>query len=174
MLANLYSWTMRLAQGPRALLALIAISFAESSFFPIPPDTLLIPMVLAQRQRAFTLALWCVAASVAGGIVGYGIGALLYDSVGKWIMNLYGYGDRIEQFRETYAEWGAWDYPAERADADPRASQRPSRAGSRVIISASLSSYRSSRAACGSSLSPGCSISMANRSAISSNAVWGR
>jgi membrane protein YqaA with SNARE-associated domain len=89
-------------------LALIAISFAESSFFPIPPDTLLIPMVLAQRQRAFTLALWCMAASVVGGIVGYGIGALLYDSVGKWIINLYGYGDRIEQFRETYAEWGAW------------------------------------------------------------------
>ena len=64
MLKNLYSWTMRLAQGPRALLAFIAISFAESSFFPVPPDTLLIPMVLAQRQRAFTLALWCAAASV--------------------------------------------------------------------------------------------------------------
>ena len=99
---------MRLAQGPRALLALIAVSFAESSFFPLPPDTLLIPMVLAQRQRAFTLALWCTAASVVGGIVGYGIGALLYDSVGKWIIDLYGYGDRIEQFRETYATWGAW------------------------------------------------------------------
>ena len=108
MLRNLYSWTMRLAEGPRALLALIAVSFAESSFFPIPPDTLLIPMILAQRKRAWTLALWCTAASVVGGIVGYGIGALLYDSVGKWIIDLYGYGDRIEQFRETYAKWGAW------------------------------------------------------------------
>ena len=95
------------ARTARAL-ALVVVSFAESSFFPIPPDTLLIPMVLAQRQRAFTLALWCTAASVVGGIVGYGIGSLLYDSVGKWIIDLYGYGDRIETFRETYAKWGAW------------------------------------------------------------------
>jgi len=108
MLQKLYSWTMRLAEGPRALFALFAVSFAESSFFPIPPDTILIPMVLAQRQRVFSLVLWCTAASVLGGIVGYAIGALLYDSVGKWIIDLYGYGDRIEQFRETYAKWGAW------------------------------------------------------------------
>ncbi len=108
MLRNLYAWTMRLAEGPRALLALIVVSFAESSFFPLPPDTLLIPMVLAQRERAWRLALWCTAASVAGGVVGYAIGALLYDSLGKWIINLYGYGDRIETFRESYAAWGAW------------------------------------------------------------------
>ncbi len=108
MLHKLYAWTMRLAEGPRALFALFAVSFAESSFFPIPPDTLLIPMVLAQRKRAWALALWCTAASVLGGVVGYAIGALLYDSVGKWIINFYGYGDRVEQFRETYAAWGAW------------------------------------------------------------------
>ena len=99
---------MRLAEGPRALFALIAISFAESSFFPVPPDTLLIPMVLAQRERAFRLAAWCTLASVAGGVVGYAIGSLLYDSVGKWIVDLYGYGQGIEAFRETYAKWGAW------------------------------------------------------------------
>jgi membrane protein YqaA with SNARE-associated domain len=108
MLQRLYSWTMRLAEGPRALFALLAISFAESSFFPVPPDTLLIPMVLAQRERAFRLAAWCTLASVAGGVVGYAIGSLLYDSVGKWIIDLYGYGQGIEAFRETYAKWGAW------------------------------------------------------------------
>ncbi len=108
MLRSLYAWTMRLAEGPHALLALIAVSFAESSFFPLPPDTLLIPMVLAQRQRAFKLALWCTAASVVGGMAGYAIGSLLYDSVGKWIIDLYGYGQGIEAFRETYAKWGAW------------------------------------------------------------------
>jgi membrane protein YqaA with SNARE-associated domain len=108
MLRRLYSWMMRLAEGPHALLALIAVSFAESSFFPLPPDTLLIPMVLAQRQRALTLALWCTAASVVGGMFGYAIGSLLYDSVGKWIVNAYGYGQSVETFRETYAAWGAW------------------------------------------------------------------
>jgi membrane protein YqaA with SNARE-associated domain len=108
MLQRLYDWTMRLAEGPRALFALMAISFAESSFFPIPPDTLLIPMVLAKRERAFRLAAFCTLASVAGGILGYGIGFLLYDSVGKWIIDLYGYGQGIEAFREMYAKWGAW------------------------------------------------------------------
>jgi membrane protein YqaA with SNARE-associated domain len=108
MLRRLYSWTMRLAQGPRALFALIAVSFAESSFFPLPPDTLLIPMVLAQRQRAFVLALWCTAASVVGGIFGYAIGSILYESLGKWIVEFYGYGKSVEAFRETYAAWGAW------------------------------------------------------------------
>ncbi len=108
MLKHLYAWTMRLAEGPRALLALMAVSFAESSFFPIPPDTLLIPMVLAQRERAFRLAGWCTLASVAGGVVGYAIGSLLYDSVGKWIIDFYGYGHSIELFRETYAKWGGW------------------------------------------------------------------
>ena len=108
MLRRLYAWIMRLAEGPHALLALIAVAFAESSFFPVPPDTLLVPMVLAQRRRAMTLALWCTAASVVGGMFGYWIGALLYDSLGKWIVNFYGYGNSIETFRETYAAWGAW------------------------------------------------------------------
>jgi membrane protein YqaA with SNARE-associated domain len=108
MLRRLYSRMMRLAEGPHALLALIAVSFAESSFFPLPPDTILIPMVLAQRQRAFVLALWCTAASVLGGMFGYAIGSLLYDSLGKWIVTAYGYGQSVETFRETYAAWGAW------------------------------------------------------------------
>lgn len=108
MLRRLYSWTMRLAEGPHALFALIGISFAESSFFPVPPDILLIPMALAQRQRAFILALWCTAASVMGGMLGYAIGSLLYESLGKWIIHVYGYEQGVESFRETYAAWGAW------------------------------------------------------------------
>jgi membrane protein YqaA with SNARE-associated domain len=84
------------------------ISFAESSFFPIPPDVLLIPMVLAHRERAWLLAGICTVASVAGGIAGYMIGALLYDSVGLWLIDLYGYGNQVEAFRHAYAEWGAW------------------------------------------------------------------
>ena len=108
MLRRLYAWTLARAESPHALFVLIAVSFAESSFFPVPPDILLIPMVLAQRKRALVLAAWCTAASVAGGIVGYGIGSLLYESVGKWIINLYGYGNGVESFRQTYAEWGVW------------------------------------------------------------------
>ncbi len=108
MLRGLYDWTMRFASKPYALMALIAVSFAESSFFPIPPDVLLIPIILAQRERAFKIAAWCTAASVAGGIAGYGIGYLLYESVGQWLINVYGYGDKVEQFKLWYAEWGAW------------------------------------------------------------------
>jgi membrane protein YqaA with SNARE-associated domain len=87
---------------------LFAISFAESSFFPIAPDVLLMPMVLADRKRAFWLAGWCTLASVLGGMLGYAIGALLYDSIGQWVIRAYGYGNRIEEFRSFYAEWGAW------------------------------------------------------------------
>ncbi len=108
MIRRLYAWAMESAESPHALLALVAVSFAESSFFPLPPDTLLVPMVLAQRQRAMVLAAWCTAASVAGGVLGYAIGSLLYESLGKWIVNLYGYGNGVESFRETYAAWGAW------------------------------------------------------------------
>ncbi len=108
MIRRLYAWAMKSAESPHALLALVAVSFAESSFFPLPPDTLLVPMVLAQRQRALVLAAWCTAASVAGGVLGYAIGSLLYESLGKWIVNLYGYGNGVEAFRETYAAWGAW------------------------------------------------------------------
>jgi membrane protein YqaA with SNARE-associated domain len=108
MIRRLYAWTMERAESPHALLALVAVSFAESSFFPVPPDTLLVPMVLARRKRAMVLAAWCTAASVAGGMLGYAIGSLLYESLGKWIINFYGYGDGIEAFRRTYAVWGAW------------------------------------------------------------------
>ena len=104
---GLYDWTMANASGRYAWGALFAVSFAESSFFPIPPDVMLIPMMLADRKRAFLLAAWCTLASVLGGILGYAIGALLYDSVGKWLITLYGHGDAVDSFRAFYAEWGA-------------------------------------------------------------------
>mgnify|MGYP001550645558 CR=1 FL=1 len=105
---RLYDWVMSHANGPHAWWFLGFISFAESSFFPMPPDILLIPMVLADRRRAFWLALWCTATSVVGGLLGYAIGAYLYQSVGHWLIDVYGYGQQIESFREAYKEWGAW------------------------------------------------------------------
>ena len=108
MIRRLYDWTMRRAEGPHAVLALVAVSFAESSFFPIPPDTLLVPMALARRQRALVLAAWCTAASVLGGMAGYAIGALLYEILGKWIVDFYGFGSGMQEFRSKYAEWGMW------------------------------------------------------------------
>jgi membrane protein YqaA with SNARE-associated domain len=65
-------------------------------------------MALAHPKRAYTYALLCTITSVAGGVLGYAIGALLYDSVGTWLISLYGYGNKVEQFRAAYAEWGAW------------------------------------------------------------------
>jgi membrane protein YqaA with SNARE-associated domain len=104
----LYDWVMANASGRHAWGALFGVSFAESSFFPIAPDVMLIPMVLADRKRAFLLAAWCTLASVLGGMLGYSIGAFLYESVGQWLIALYGGGDRVEQFRALYAEWGSW------------------------------------------------------------------
>ncbi|WP_340115858.1 YqaA family protein [Pelagibius sp. 7325] len=108
MLRRLYDWTMDLAAHRHALAALAFISFIESSVFPIPPDVLLIPMILAARDRAWLIAAVCTAASVAGGVAGYGIGALLFDTVGQPIVAFYGYLDRFEEFQARYEEWGAW------------------------------------------------------------------
>jgi membrane protein YqaA with SNARE-associated domain len=99
---------MAFAGHRHATWVLAVVSFAESSFFPIPPDVLLVPMVLANRDKAWRLAAICAVASVAGGIAGYMIGAVLYDSVGAWVIRLYGYGEQVEAFRHAYAEWGTW------------------------------------------------------------------
>jgi len=104
----LYDWTMLKARGPNATKALFVVSFAESAFFPIPPDIMLIPMCLANRARAFLLAAWCTLASVLGGMFGYLIGALLFESVGQWLISIYGYSEGMEAFRSLYAEWGPW------------------------------------------------------------------
>jgi membrane protein YqaA with SNARE-associated domain len=106
MFNKLYQWTLSLAESPHAPWALGIIAFAESSFFPIPPDTILVPMALARPQRAFFYALICTLASVAGALLGYAIGALLYATVGKWLIHLYGYGARVNDVRTLYAHWG--------------------------------------------------------------------
>ena len=108
LLRRLYDWCLAAAHKPHAMWLMGAVSFAESSFFPVPPDVMLIPMALARPERAYVMAAWCTVTSVAGGILGYAIGALLYDSVGLWLIQLYGYGDKVEAFREAYAQWGAW------------------------------------------------------------------
>jgi membrane protein YqaA with SNARE-associated domain len=108
LLRRMYDWCMEAAHKPHAMWSMSSVSFAESSFFPVPPDVMLIPMALARPDRAYVMAAWCTVASVAGGVLGYAIGALLYDSVGAWLIQLYGYGDKVEAFREAYARWGAW------------------------------------------------------------------
>jgi membrane protein YqaA with SNARE-associated domain len=107
MLRRIYDWCIEAADKPYALWILGAIAFAESSFFPVPPDVMLLPMSLARPARAWLFATLCTVASVAGGMLGYAIGALLYDSVGQWLINLYQLGDKVEAFRTSYAEWGS-------------------------------------------------------------------
>lgn len=108
LLKRIYDWTMGLAGHRHAVRWLAIVSFAESSFFPIPPDVMLIPMILAQRAHAWMLATLCTCASVFGGIAGYGIGFLLFESAGRPIVELYGYADEFARFQEYYQVYGAW------------------------------------------------------------------
>lgn len=104
---KLYDWTMSLAASPHAPWALGAIAFAESSFFPVPPDVILVPMTLAEPKKAWRFAMICTIGSVAGGALGYAFGALFFDTIGRWLINLYGYGAKMEALRAFYAQWGA-------------------------------------------------------------------
>ena len=108
MLRRLYDWCIEAAGKPYAAWLLGAISFAESSFFPVPPDVMLVPMSLARPDRAYYYATVCTITSVAGGILGYFIGLLLYDSLGQWIIQFYGQGDTVESFRNAYRDYGVW------------------------------------------------------------------
>jgi membrane protein YqaA with SNARE-associated domain len=108
MFDRLYQWVLRLADSPHAPLALGAVSFAESSFFPIPPDVVLVPMVLARPRQAWLLAGIATVASVLGGALGYALGALLFDTLGAWLIHLYGYENKVEALRQSYQDWGAW------------------------------------------------------------------
>jgi membrane protein YqaA with SNARE-associated domain len=107
MFQKLYNRLIALSASPQAPYALAVVAFAESSVFPIPPDVLLAPMALAQPRRAWAFALICTVASVTGGMLGYAIGALLFDTVGQWLIHLYGYADRVAQLKAAYAHWGA-------------------------------------------------------------------
>ncbi|MEQ8699207.1 MAG: YqaA family protein [Bauldia litoralis] len=108
MLRRLYDWTMSFAAGRHATKALAGVAFAESSFFPIPPDILLIPMVLAERAKAMRFAAIATAASVIGGIFGYLIGAFLYEQLALPILQFYGYDQQFETFAAWYNDWGVW------------------------------------------------------------------
>ncbi len=99
---------MAQAERPHAPWMLALIAFAESSVFPIPPDVLLIPMVLAAPNRAWLIAAVCTVASVAGGMLGYAIGALLFDTIGRPVLAFHGYLERFTEFRAAYNDWGAW------------------------------------------------------------------
>ena len=106
MLRRLYDFILSLAASPRAGLWLAVVAFAESSFFPIPPDTLLLPMALAKPERAWRYALICSVSSVVGGLLGYAIGALLYEQVARPILEIYHYTAQFEVFRQRFAENG--------------------------------------------------------------------
>ena len=107
-LRGLYDWTIALGRTPYALWALAAVAFVESSFFPIPPDLLLIPMIIAAPHRAWLIAGVATVASVVGGLFGYFIGAVLFDSVGAAIFDFYGKGDAVAEFNARFNEYGAW------------------------------------------------------------------
>ncbi len=107
MLRKTYDWVMGLAASPRAPVALAVVSFLESSVFPIPPDVMLAPMVLARPQRAFVYAGICAAASVVGGCLGYAIGYYL-EPVGTFLLRLIGHPEGQAAFQAWFDRWGLW------------------------------------------------------------------
>ncbi|PHP65568.1 cytochrome B [Zhengella mangrovi] len=108
MLRRLYDWTLSLAGTRHAEKALAGISFAESSFFPIPPDVLLIPMVLARRDRWVRIAVICTVSSILGAFLGYAIGMFLFETIGQPLLKFYGKADAFEQISQWYNTWGGW------------------------------------------------------------------
>ncbi len=106
MLRRLYDWVMGLAGHRHAQWVLALVAFVESSFFPIPPDTMLIPMTLAERPKAWRYVIIATIGSVLGGMLGYGIGYFLFDTVGAAIINFYGIADKFESFKQSYNEYG--------------------------------------------------------------------
>ncbi len=108
MLQRTYDRVMELAGHRHAIRWLAAIAFIESSVFPIPPDVMLIPMVLAARTGAWRMAAVCTVASVLGGMFGYAIGYFLFETLGSPLLEFYGYGAKFASFQARYNEWGAW------------------------------------------------------------------
>ncbi|HXC11705.1 MAG TPA: VTT domain-containing protein [Stellaceae bacterium] len=108
MLNRLYARTLALASSRYAVAALAVIAFAESAFFPLPPDLLLIPMILARPRQAFLLAGLCTVMSVLGGFLGYAIGYFLFDAIGRPILEFYHAMGRYEALKAGFAHWGVW------------------------------------------------------------------
>ena len=105
---KIYNYTLHLSAGSWAMYALFAISFIESSFFPIPPDVMIIPMVLAAPKKAWRIATVATVASIIGGYFGYAIGAWGYNLIAEPLLTFYGYIDKFNEFKEYYHEYGAW------------------------------------------------------------------
>ena len=108
MIRRLYDWTLRMAEHPRALWVLAVVAFAESSFFPIPPDILMIPMILARPSRAFVIAGVALVSSVLGGLFGYLIGFAFYETLGQPILAALGKADAAEAFNTRFNDFGFW------------------------------------------------------------------
>jgi len=108
MLRRLYDWVMGLAAHPQAALWLFIVAFMESSFFPIPPHIMLIPMVIANRSRAWWYATVVTAGSVIGGVAGYLIGYGLFEQIGQPVLGFYGMTEKFATFAQNYNEYGAW------------------------------------------------------------------
>ncbi|HYZ24485.1 MAG TPA: YqaA family protein [Rhodopila sp.] len=108
MLHTLYRRVLALAASPYAGWWLALIAFAEASFFPIPPDALLVPMALAKPRQAWRFAAICTAASVAGGALGYLIGYAVFDQLARPILDFYGYGAAYAAFQAKFQEYGLW------------------------------------------------------------------
>ena len=108
MLRRIYDALLNVAAHRHAVAWLAVVSFAESSVFPIPPDVLLIPMILARRDRAFFYATVCLVSSVVGGLAGYGIGHWGFEAIGRPVLTFYGYADAIAQFEKAFADYGWW------------------------------------------------------------------
>lgn len=108
MLRRLYNWTLSLASSPYALWALAVVAFVESSFFPIPPDVIMIPMIIAAPRRAFLIAGVATVASVLGGLLGYYIGYGLFESVGRPIFEFYGKDAAVTEFSAKFNDYGPW------------------------------------------------------------------
>lgn len=108
MIKRMYDWTLSMSGHPRSLWVLAFVAFVESSFFPIPPDLLLIPLILAAPTRAFRIALIAVLASVAGGVFGYFIGAFAFEAIGQPILASLGKLDYVAGFNQKFNEYGLW------------------------------------------------------------------
>lgn len=108
MLRRLYDWTLSLSAHPRAIWALAFVAFIEASVFPIPPDVLMIAMIIAAPSRAFVIAAVATLASVAGGLLGYAIGAFAFETVGRPALEALGKGTAIEAFNTRFNDFGFW------------------------------------------------------------------
>ncbi len=108
MLQRIYNWILSFANHPYAIWILGVVSFAESSFFPIPPDPLYIAMLLSRKNQTWKLAWVCTITSVAGGWLGYAIGYGLYETIGEFILQTYGLQGAFDRFQESFNQWGFW------------------------------------------------------------------